>query len=90
MDAYALKNPETVQGAVHFTVENNRAIFYTLQFNSSTIYKRGKFENPDRKFALPMQHAVEREVLRHIVNDPYLPVDVNMREFPHPAFKGGG
>lgn len=36
-----------------------------------------------------MQHAVERELLRFIVNEPNLPVEVNMREFPHPAFRGG-
>eukprot|EP01052_Picozoa_sp_SAG31_P019458 SAG31_NODE_1418_length_8439_cov_20.075540_5_plen_219_part_00 len=89
MDQYALANPEVIQGAVHFNVENDRNIFFTIQFNSSTIYTRGKFGKPDHKFALPLQHAVECAILRFISNDPLLPVDVHFREFPHPAFRGG-
>jgi ABC-type multidrug transport system ATPase subunit len=89
MDEYALTNPDTVQGAVHFTVEGSHRVSFELQFNGSVKYSRGVFQKKDRVFVLQLQHAVERELVRYHLSDPNLPVQANFREFAHPAFKGG-
>jgi ABC-type multidrug transport system ATPase subunit len=88
-DAYALAHPETISGAVHFFVEGSSKVNFELQFNSSVVFSRGKFDNPERKYAVPLQHAVERALIRYHLDDPALPIDVAVREFAHPAFRGG-
>jgi len=87
VDYFALANPETIQGAVHFKIEGAKKVSFEVQFNTSTRVKRGKFDDPTRFFALPMQHAVERELVRYHLNDPNMPIEVNMREFAHPSFR---
>ena len=70
-DDYMLANPETVQAAVHFFVESPREqIHFEIQFNSSTIYSRGKFGDPNMVVAMPLQVATEREIVRYELNEP--------------------
>ncbi len=87
-DDYMLANPETVQAAVHFFVESPREqIHFEIQFNSSTIYSRGKFGDPNMVVAMPLQVATEREIVRYELNEPELEWQVGFREFAHPAFR---
>lgn len=97
LDKWLLEEPETTMGAVHFFVsEEGKKIDFTLQTNSTIKFFKGQFQHPNFFFQLPLQMAVEREIVRqHLLNDGKdavaadLEWDVAYKEFPHPAFETG-
>ncbi|GMH33239.1 hypothetical protein BSKO_01073 [Bryopsis sp. KO-2023] len=97
LDEWLLEEPETTQGAVHFFVsDEGKKIDFTLQTNSTVKFFKGNFQHPNFFFQVPLQMAVEREIVRqHLLNSgkesvaANLEWDVAYKEFPHPAFETG-
>ncbi|KAF1870845.1 hypothetical protein Lal_00030155 [Lupinus albus] len=85
VDAWLLSNPLRCPGAIHFREKNDSVISYGLQTNSTTVQKRGHYEDSANKFQLPLQLAAEREIARYLIRDPNFSWNVNLKEFAHPA-----
>ncbi|XP_027352542.1 ABC transporter A family member 2 isoform X2 [Abrus precatorius] len=85
VDAWLLSNPMRVAGALHFVEKNDTVISYGIQTNSTTLPKRGKYEDPTASFQLPLQLAAEREIARYLIGDSNFSWNVFLREFAHPA-----
>lgn len=94
LDEWFLENQERSLGAVHFFFwGEGKKIDFTLQTNSSVKAFKGQFQHPNFFFQIPLQMAVEREIVRqHLINSnneetaEKLKWDVGFTEFPHPAF----
>lgn len=94
LDKWFLENPETAMGAVHFFFsDQGKKIDFTLQTNSSIKFFKGVFQHPNFFFQLPIQTAVEREIVRHHLTQSgkkevaeNLSWEVGYKEYPHPAF----
>ena len=54
-------------GALHFMEKSNTIISYGVQTNSTSVQKRGKYEDPTAAFQLPLQLAAEREIARYLI-----------------------
>lgn len=67
VDAWLFNNPMHCPGALHFNEKNDSNISYGLQTNSTSVEKRGKYEDPTAKFQLPLQLAAEREIARYLI-----------------------
>lgn len=67
VDEFLYNNPMTCPGALHFKVVNATVISYGVQSNSTTLAKRGIFEDPTFKFQIPLQIAAEREIARSLI-----------------------
>ncbi|URD75953.1 ABC transporter [Musa troglodytarum] len=55
--------------------------------NSPSVAKRGKYEDPNFKFQIPLQVAAEREISRSLIGDPNFEWVVRFKEFAHPAIE---
>jgi len=98
LDAYMMNNPEVVQAAVHFkpagaaSLSDDKNIAYSLQTNSTVKFYRGKFQSPNYFVQLPLQVAIEREAAHELGGQAgeegveNAAWEVNLKEFPHPAF----
>lgn len=53
--------------AVHFVEKNGSVIGYGIQTNSTSLQKRGRFEDPTLSFQIPLQLAAEREIARYLI-----------------------
>ena len=67
VDAWLLSNPMRCPGALHFSERNDTVISYGLQTNSTSLQRRGKYEDPTASFQLPLQLAAEREIARYLI-----------------------
>ncbi|XP_058195603.1 ABC transporter A family member 2-like isoform X2 [Rhododendron vialii] len=85
VDDWLLSNPMTCPGALHFTERNAAVITYGIQTNSTSVEKRGQYEDPTFKFQIPLQLAAEREIARSLIRDPNFSWVVSLKEFAHPA-----
>ncbi|XP_074306918.1 ABC transporter A family member 2-like isoform X2 [Silene latifolia] len=66
VDEYLLTNPMHSPRALHFK-EQNETMCYGLQTNSTTVFIRGKIEDPTFKFQLPLQLSAERKISRFLI-----------------------
>ncbi|KHN30817.1 ABC transporter A family member 2 [Glycine soja] len=85
VDAWLLSNPMRCPGALHFSERNDTVISYGLQTNSTSLQRRGKYEDPTASFQLPLQLAAEREIARYLIGDADFSWNVFLREFAHPS-----
>ncbi|URD75956.1 ABC transporter [Musa troglodytarum] len=85
VDAWLESNPMRCPGALNFVERNSTAISYGIQTNSTSVAKRGKYEDPPFKFQIPLQVAAEREISRSLIGDPNFEWVVGFKEFAHPA-----
>ncbi|KAI8528925.1 hypothetical protein RHMOL_Rhmol12G0185900 [Rhododendron molle] len=85
VDDWLLSNPMTCPGALHFAERSDTVITYGIQTNSTSVEKRGQYEDPTFKFQIPLQLAAEREIARSLIRDPNFSWVVSMKEFAHPA-----
>lgn len=67
VDEWLYNNPMHCPGALHFVDRNSSVISYGIQTNSTSVIKRGKFEDPTSKFQIPLQIAAEREIARSLI-----------------------
>eukprot|EP00256_Glycine_max_P061178 XP_014630248.1 ABC transporter A family member 2 isoform X2 [Glycine max] len=81
VDAWLFSNPMRCPAALHFIERNDTVIGYGLQTNSTSLQRRGKFENPTASFQL----AAEREIARYLIGDAEFSWNVFLREFAHPS-----
>ncbi|OIW17017.1 hypothetical protein TanjilG_00177 [Lupinus angustifolius] len=85
VDTWLLSNPLRCPGAIHFRERSDTVISYGLQTNSTSVQKRGHYEDSTNKFQLPLQLAAEREIARYLIGDSNLSWNVFLKEFAHPA-----
>lgn len=101
MDQYMLEHPDTVLSAVEFDPDPlagamadfsidrasapARRLGYTIQTNSTVQWFKGQFQNPNTHVQLPLQVAIERELVRYMANSPNTPWEVSITTFPHTA-----
>jgi len=67
VDDWLFKNPMKCPVAIHFGEKNGSIISYGIQTNSTSVQKRGKYEDPTFDFQLPLQLAAEREIARFLI-----------------------
>lgn len=85
VDQWLFRNPMQCPAAVHFVEKNGSVIGYGIQTNSTSLQKRGRFEDPTLSFQIPLQLAAEREIARYLIGDPSFKWNVFLKEFAHPA-----
>lgn len=85
VDDWLFKHPLKCPVAVHFGQKNGSVISYGIQTNSTSVQKRGQYEDPTFDFQLPLQLAAEREIARFLIGDPGFKWNVFFKEFPHPG-----
>ncbi|XP_058788357.1 ABC transporter A family member 2-like [Vicia villosa] len=85
VDQWLYDNPMQCPGAIHFREKNATVITYGIQTNSTSVQKRGRYEDPTFSFQLPLQLAAEREIARFLIGDPSFKWNVFLKEFAHPA-----
>ena len=89
IDAFLLAHPNTALAAVEFTVDSAQSIGFAVQTNSSVQWFKGKFQDPNLYAQLPVQAAVEREIVRALADRPDAEWSVALAAFPHPSAKVG-
>lgn len=67
VDTWLFSNPMHCPAALHFAQKNDTVISYGIQTNSTSVAKRGKYEDPTLAFQLPLQLAAEREIARYLI-----------------------
>ncbi|KAF9605783.1 hypothetical protein IFM89_018449 [Coptis chinensis] len=87
VDAWLYSDPMHCPGALHFVERNATVISYGIQTNSTSVPKRGRYEDPTFKFQIPLQIAAEREIARSLIGDPNFSWVVGFKEFAHPAVR---
>eukprot|EP00897_Mesotaenium_endlicherianum_P000650 jgi/Mesen1/10586/ME000085S09913 len=87
VDDWLLANPYRTGGALHFFLTPTGGFEYGVQTNSTPRAIRGDFEDVTFKFAAPLQVAAEREIARHLAQDPALAWAVGVAEFAHPSIQ---
>ncbi|KAF7838425.1 ABC transporter A family member 2-like [Senna tora] len=85
VDDWLFKNPMHCPGALHFSQKNTTVIGYGVQTNSTSVARRGHYEDPTMAFQLPLQLAAEREIARYLIGVPNFSWSVFLLEFAHPA-----
>ncbi|XP_015883555.3 ABC transporter A family member 2 [Ziziphus jujuba] len=85
VDTWLLSEPMHCPGALHFVDKNATVISYGLQTNSTSVMRRGEFEDPTFKFQIPLQIAAEREIARALIGVPSFSWLVAFKVFAHPA-----
>ncbi|KAJ0106704.1 hypothetical protein Patl1_17825 [Pistacia atlantica] len=85
VDEWLFDNPLKCPGALHFVDRNATVISYGIQTNSTSVARRGLYEDPTFKFQIPLQIAAEREIARSMIGDPSFSWVVGLKEFAHPA-----
>ncbi|KAI3423876.1 hypothetical protein D9Q98_009710 [Chlorella vulgaris] len=60
---------------------------FTVQTNSSVQWFKGSYQHPNTYIQLPLQVAVEREVVRYMSGDSSISWSVGLAQFPHPSAK---
>eukprot|EP01025_Chloroclados_australasicus_P050566 TRINITY_DN5830_c0_g3_i2.p1 TRINITY_DN5830_c0_g3~~TRINITY_DN5830_c0_g3_i2.p1 ORF type:complete len:1015 (-),score=90.81 TRINITY_DN5830_c0_g3_i2:310-3354(-) len=71
-DDWLLKNPEQVQGGIHFVMDddvNPTSVDFIVQFNSTVKFFRSTFQDPQTFIQLPLQMAAHREVSRYLMKN---------------------
>ncbi|XP_042506443.1 ABC transporter A family member 2-like [Macadamia integrifolia] len=87
VDNWLFSDPMRCPGALHFVEKNSTVISYGVQTNSTSVAKRGHYEDPTFKFQIPLQIAAEREIARSLIGDPNFSWVVGLKEFAHPAIE---
>ncbi|KAJ0048785.1 hypothetical protein Pint_15238 [Pistacia integerrima] len=85
VDEWLFDNPLRCPGALHFVDRNATVISYGIQTNSTSVARRGLYEDPTFKFQIPLQIAAEREIARSMIGDASFSWVVGLKEFAHPA-----
>ncbi|KAM7269434.1 hypothetical protein ACFE04_024931 [Oxalis oulophora] len=85
VDTWLYDHPQMCPGALHFTDVNSTFISYGIQTNSTSVSKRGKYEDPTFKFQIPLQIAAEREIAKSLLQDSTFSWVVAFKEFAHPS-----
>ena len=86
IDEYLLENWSTVIAAVEFAIDNEKSIGFSVQTNNSVQWFKGIFQDPNLYAQLPVQVAVEREIVRQIAGSNATKLwNVDVAEFPHPS-----
>lgn len=67
MDEWLFSDPMHCAGALHFNETSDTVISYGIQTNSTSVSKRGNYEDPTLKFQIPLQLAAEREIARSLI-----------------------
>jgi hypothetical protein len=83
MDSFLSQRPDTVQGGYIFSSRTENETTFIIQQNSTVTQVRGAFQQPYRKYTLPMQVQAYREIVR--LFDTAKNVDMLLKEFAHPA-----
>jgi hypothetical protein len=60
------------------------SIKYSLQYNHTQVYSRGKLLDVMKYIVLPTQKALDREILRHFSGKSNLVYEPSTSAFPHP------
>ena len=99
VNAYLMQHPRRVLAAVHFeTVASAEdellEVDYTLQTNSSVFWYKGQYENPNTYVQVPVQVAVERQIVTMLTREGAAGVGIaasepsewkaSLSQFPHP------
>ncbi|KAJ4961979.1 hypothetical protein NE237_021889 [Protea cynaroides] len=87
VDDWLFSEPMHCPGALHFVEKNSTVITYGIQTNSTSVAKRGHYEDPTFKFQIPLQIAAEREIARSLIGDPNFSWIVGLKEYAHPAIE---
>jgi len=87
IDEYLYEHPNTAIAAVEFVQDNPESIGFSIQTNSSVQWFKGQFSDANLYAALPVQVAVEREIVRTLGQRPDLGWAVDITQFPHPSAK---
>lgn len=85
IDEYLLQHSETVLASVEFHVDNPQSIGFAVQTNTTVQWFKGTFQDPNLYIQLPLQTAVERELVRHISQKRELAWNVGVVQLPHPS-----
>ncbi|KAK7411462.1 hypothetical protein VNO78_02895 [Psophocarpus tetragonolobus] len=85
VDAWLFSNPMRCPGALHFAQPNDTVISYGVQTNSTSLQRRGKYQDPTMSFQVPLQLAAEREIARFLIGISDFSWNVFLREFAHPS-----
>ena len=94
-DAWMFANPDTAISAVHFQTPLSPTVMnFGIQTNSTPKFFKGQYRDPNTFVRLPLQSAVQREVVRQMVLDKNgqdaanaLQWDMQWSSFPHPALQ---
>ncbi|GAX80780.1 hypothetical protein CEUSTIGMA_g8216.t1 [Chlamydomonas eustigma] len=65
VDKYLLLHPQTVLAALHLQVTSNQTVSYILQTNSTAVYFKGQFQDPNLYIQLPLQARNHYGCFRH-------------------------
>ena len=91
IDEYLLQHWNSAIAAVEFVVHSHENIGFSVQTNSSVQWFKGQFQDPNLYAQLPVQVAVEREIVRYVkgqsLDTDTLTWKVDVAEFPHPSSK---
>ncbi|CAM6024303.1 unnamed protein product [Sphagnum balticum] len=87
VDAWLLENPMRCYGTLYLEERGTSVIGYGIQTNSTTIYFKGRYSDPNFSYGIPLQAAAEREIARTLLGNSSLSWDPSFIEFAHPAIK---
>jgi len=87
VDAWLLENPMRCYGTLYLEERGASVIGYGIQTNSTTIYFKGRYSDPNFSYGIPLQAAAEREIARTLLGNSSLSWDPSFIEFAHPAIK---
>lgn len=92
VDDWMRANPERVLSAVHFEILEDKVVQFGIQTNSTPRFFKNEFQHPNEFVRLPLQHAVQREVVREMIRAKdgdtaanELVFDVDVVSYPRPA-----
>lgn len=84
VDDFVRLNPNVTQAAVSFDFSSSNTFSYNLQYNQTDQYNRGKKLDITQYLVLPLQQALDREILRYAAQNPSLEYELSTSAFPHP------
>jgi hypothetical protein len=88
MDDYIFAHQDTVQGAYVFSSPSYDKTTFLVQQNSTTLQIRGEFVRVQMRTTMQMQVQASREIARQLIfNNESVSIDVDLKEFAHPAFE---
>eukprot|EP01026_Neomeris_dumetosa_P039658 TRINITY_DN3260_c0_g1_i6.p1 TRINITY_DN3260_c0_g1~~TRINITY_DN3260_c0_g1_i6.p1 ORF type:complete len:980 (-),score=135.90 TRINITY_DN3260_c0_g1_i6:302-3241(-) len=92
-DEWLLDNPETVQAALHFRMDDYTDptfIDFIVQFNTSVKFFRSSFQDPQEFIQLPIQLAAHREVTKYFLAQQNMSInayEISISPFAHPQIE---
>ena len=83
MDDFISSNHNLTQAAINFAFSST-SFDYSLQYNQTDQYSRGTKLNIEQYLVLPLQRAVDEEILRYASKNPALIYEPTTSDFVHP------